>query len=155
MWRPANIRAVLCVLLAALHGGCAAAAADRSLLPASVGQLALVAALVGNSRAEDEPEDDAGEPDEGEDGEDMEPPEEGEDSDPEQIMEDLDENKDGFLTFEEFMQPGTDATEEDKESLKRIMAKVDADGDGKISKEEIPALMMEFDKEYEAEKKEL
>uniref|UniRef100_A0A7S1R9D4 EF-hand domain-containing protein n=1 Tax=Alexandrium catenella TaxID=2925 RepID=A0A7S1R9D4_ALECA len=143
-------RALLCLLLTALCGGHAAAKADRSILPASAGQLLLLASFVGSGHAEGG-EGEADEPDEvGEPGEDDEPEDGASDeADPEQIMADLDENGDGFLTFEEFMQPGTDATDEDRESLKKILKKVDADGDGKISKEEIPALMAEFDKEFE------
>mmetsp|Transcript_22995 Transcript_22995/g.65172 ORF Transcript_22995/g.65172 Transcript_22995/m.65172 type:complete len:538 (-) Transcript_22995:86-1699(-) len=71
--------------------------------------------------------------------------EEGEFETPEQILAELDENEDGFLTFEEFMKPDMDASDEDKEELTKMIKKADLDGDGKISKEEIPGLMKAFE----------
>mmetsp|Transcript_56928 Transcript_56928/g.152438 ORF Transcript_56928/g.152438 Transcript_56928/m.152438 type:complete len:111 (-) Transcript_56928:52-384(-) len=68
----------------------------------------------------------------------------------EQIMADLDKNKDGFLTLDEFLPYTVDVSDEDLEHVGKVLKSIDTDGDGKISKEEVPAMMTELYKEYAA-----
>mmetsp|Transcript_17379 Transcript_17379/g.54634 ORF Transcript_17379/g.54634 Transcript_17379/m.54634 type:complete len:153 (+) Transcript_17379:48-506(+) len=151
MWRP-SLSPLLAAALA-LCGGLPAAGFEGSLLPATAGQLALLAAFAGPGYADDAEDAEGGKGEEAEDMHDGEE-EDGEHEhvfDHNEIMDDLDQNKDGFLTFEDFIRPGSDPTDDDKEQLKKIIKKADADGDGKISKEEIPALLKAFDRETQSE----
>uniref|UniRef100_A0A7S1WP63 EF-hand domain-containing protein n=1 Tax=Alexandrium catenella TaxID=2925 RepID=A0A7S1WP63_ALECA len=66
----------------------------------------------------------------------------------EQIHSDLDANKDGFVTLDEF-KIANHSVEEDKESLRKIIANLDKDGDGKLNMQEVRGLEDEFDREFE------
>mmetsp|Transcript_18497 Transcript_18497/g.43542 ORF Transcript_18497/g.43542 Transcript_18497/m.43542 type:complete len:142 (+) Transcript_18497:70-495(+) len=127
---------LLSLLALALGGGMGRAAGAE--VSATAGRLAALAAFVHRGAAEEDEEDGSEEAG-------AEEEEEGEFETPEQILAELDENEDGFLTFEEFMKPDMDASDEDKEELTKMIKKADLDGDGKISKEEIPGLMKAFE----------
>eukprot|EP00411_Alexandrium_monilatum_P117266 CAMPEP_0175659786 /NCGR_PEP_ID=MMETSP0097-20121207/14111_1 /TAXON_ID=311494 /ORGANISM="Alexandrium monilatum, Strain CCMP3105" /LENGTH=168 /DNA_ID=CAMNT_0016965915 /DNA_START=146 /DNA_END=649 /DNA_ORIENTATION=- len=117
-------------------------------MSSSAGQLTLLAALAGRGLAEEGAED-AEAAGEGE-GEGSDGP-----VDAASILADLDANKDGLLEFEEFMKGDTEASDEEKDQLKKAIAQADADGDGKLNKEEIPALLKDFDEPPEPEKEDL
>uniref|UniRef100_A0A7S4V0T5 EF-hand domain-containing protein n=1 Tax=Alexandrium monilatum TaxID=311494 RepID=A0A7S4V0T5_9DINO len=135
----------LCCLLLALCSGSPAAGFERGLAPSSAGQLALLAALAGRGSAVEDPDDE----DEPEFKEVDEEDGKIDTMDPEEILADLDTTKDGFLELEDFMDPERPLPDEEKEQLKTMLAKADTDGDGKVSKEEIPALMKEFEREHD------
>uniref|UniRef100_A0A7S4RLZ9 EF-hand domain-containing protein n=1 Tax=Alexandrium monilatum TaxID=311494 RepID=A0A7S4RLZ9_9DINO len=167
MSRPC-LPTLLCLLLGS---GSSAAGFGRSLASSPPGQLALFAALAshgfaeeaakeeqgeaaeiveeaagGEDEGEGEDEDEGEDAGEGEDEEDQEDEEEDDEEDPAAFIQKFDKNNDGFLEFGEFDQP-EDAMDEDREVLKKLIAESDADGDGKISKEELPSLLEAFERE--------
>jgi len=69
-----------------------------------------------------------------------------EEATPEAIMEEMDKDKDGFLSLVEIM-PDADAEEEqDKKLMEKAFSTADADKDGRLSAAELPVAMKEYEK---------
>merc|ERR1712129_115377 len=63
----------------------------------------------------------------------------------ESIMREMDEDKDGFLSFEEFFSVEEALSAEEKEVFTNAFNIADADKDGKLSVDEIPEAIKQFE----------
>mmetsp|Transcript_26838 Transcript_26838/g.52509 ORF Transcript_26838/g.52509 Transcript_26838/m.52509 type:complete len:170 (-) Transcript_26838:39-548(-) len=72
---------------------------------------------------------------------------EAEELNPAEILKDMDQDGDGFLSLAELLPDSEEIEENDKDKMQKAFAASDADKDGKLSVDELPALMKEFDGE--------